>query len=251
MRFRATGRIAGLSLIAALASTTALTAAHADYLIGAGQYPAPGSDPITDFSGSGSSITTGGLTATYTLHPSQYTNLWWGPQSISASMNGPGDDHPLAGPFTLTNGGMTATWTGSTTINDGGILRTVYTEFVATILSGAPLGWISPGGVPISGTGSTSPLEVAQLTGSSFSVNEQFLASYTNGSGYQAFSTLFFNAETPCCGGLEMTDFSGGFWYTSAVPEPSTWAMMILGFAGIGFTAYRKRDRSRPRFRLA
>ena len=37
----------------------------------------------------------------------------------------------------------------------------------------------------------------------------------------------------------------------AAVPEPSTWAMMILGFAGIGFTAYRKRDRSRQRFRLA
>ena len=26
-----------------------------------------------------------------------------------------------------------------------------------------------------------------------------------------------------------------------AVPEPSTWAMMILGFAGIGFMAYRRR----------
>jgi PEP-CTERM motif len=24
------------------------------------------------------------------------------------------------------------------------------------------------------------------------------------------------------------------------VPEPSTWAMMILGFAGLGFMAYRK-----------
>jgi hypothetical protein len=29
--------------------------------------------------------------------------------------------------------------------------------------------------------------------------------------------------------------------YQSAVPEPSTWAMMILGFAGIGFMAFRKR----------
>ncbi|MEH2515779.1 hypothetical protein V1279_001352 [Bradyrhizobium sp. AZCC 1610] len=28
---------------------------------------------------------------------------------------------------------------------------------------------------------------------------------------------------------------------TSAVPEPSTWAMMILGFAGVGFTAYQRR----------
>jgi PEP-CTERM motif len=26
----------------------------------------------------------------------------------------------------------------------------------------------------------------------------------------------------------------------SAVPEPSTWAMMLLGFAGLGFLGYRK-----------
>ena len=29
-----------------------------------------------------------------------------------------------------------------------------------------------------------------------------------------------------------------------AVPEPSTWAMMILGFAGVSFLAYRRRKRS-------
>jgi len=28
---------------------------------------------------------------------------------------------------------------------------------------------------------------------------------------------------------------------TGAVPEPSTWAMMILGFAGVGYLAYRRR----------
>jgi hypothetical protein len=29
----------------------------------------------------------------------------------------------------------------------------------------------------------------------------------------------------------------------SAVPEPSTWAMMLLGFAGIGFMAYRRKSK--------
>jgi hypothetical protein len=29
----------------------------------------------------------------------------------------------------------------------------------------------------------------------------------------------------------------------AAVPEPSTWAMMILGFAGVGFMAYRRKDK--------
>ena len=32
-----------------------------------------------------------------------------------------------------------------------------------------------------------------------------------------------------------------GAFIAQAVPEPSTWAMMILGFAGIGFMAYRRR----------
>ena len=30
---------------------------------------------------------------------------------------------------------------------------------------------------------------------------------------------------------------------TSAVPEPSTWAMMIIGFAGVGFMAYRRKSK--------
>jgi hypothetical protein len=35
----------------------------------------------------------------------------------------------------------------------------------------------------------------------------------------------------------------------SAVPEPATWAMMILGFMGVGFVAYRRK--SKPAFLLA
>ena len=41
----------------------------------------------------------------------------------------------------------------------------------------------------------------------------------------------------------------GALALTTAIPEPSTWAMMILGFAGVGFMAYRRRGR--PSFRLA
>jgi hypothetical protein len=38
----------------------------------------------------------------------------------------------------------------------------------------------------------------------------------------------------------------GGFANVGAVPEPSTWAMMILGFAGVGFLAYRRRSQGQP-----
>jgi len=35
----------------------------------------------------------------------------------------------------------------------------------------------------------------------------------------------------------------GGFSTVGAVPEPSTWAMMIFGFAGVGFMAYRRKSK--------
>lgn len=36
----------------------------------------------------------------------------------------------------------------------------------------------------------------------------------------------------------------GTFAINSAIPEPSTWAMMVLGFAGLGFLAYRRKQAS-------
>jgi len=35
---------------------------------------------------------------------------------------------------------------------------------------------------------------------------------------------------------------AGQFEIAAAVPEPSTWAMMILGFCGLGFMAYRRKN---------
>jgi hypothetical protein len=43
-------------------------------------------------------------------------------------------------------------------------------------------------------------------------------------------------------GGFDVsTDITGTFVVASAVPEPSTWALMILGFFGIGAMTYRRR----------
>ena len=41
-----------------------------------------------------------------------------------------------------------------------------------------------------------------------------------------------------------ITGSGGGpesFLAVSAIPEPSTWAMLILGFLGVGFMAYRRK----------
>jgi uncharacterized protein YjiS (DUF1127 family) len=39
------------------------------------------------------------------------------------------------------------------------------------------------------------------------------------------------------------SDVTAQLVVAAAVPEPSTWAMMILGFAGVGFMAYRRKSR--------
>ena len=55
-------------------------------------------------------------------------------------------------------------------------------------------------------------------------------------------------AGTVVCGAIGGPAFSDGSLQElgattiSAVPEPSTWAMMILGFTGIGFMAYRRKS---------
>jgi PEP-CTERM motif len=47
----------------------------------------------------------------------------------------------------------------------------------------------------------------------------------------------------------EIGTFSAVLDVAPAVPEPSTWAMMILGFCGVGFMAYQRK--SKPNLRMA
>ena len=61
---------------------------------------------------------------------------------------------------------------------------------------------------------------------------------YVNFAG--AFDTVIFGSGS---NSLEIDNIS------SAVPEPATWSMMILGFLGVGFMAYRRKGMST--FRLA
>ena len=50
------------------------------------------------------------------------------------------------------------------------------------------------------------------------------------------FTLGSFNLNNPFFGQSDVLTISA----VAAVPEPSTWAMMILGFAGVGFMAYRR-----------
>jgi hypothetical protein len=63
--------------------------------------------------------------------------------------------------------------------------------------------------------------------------------------GDLVWKTIYFDTkpleETWSKAGYLDATFSATF--TAAVPEPSTWAMMILGFAGVGFMAYRRKSK--------
>jgi hypothetical protein len=81
---------------------------------------------------------------------------------------------------------------------------------------------------------------------------------YTSGSSLSGTDTFVGTTLT----GLGLTDGTYVYsWGTGldadsitvnigAVPEPSTWAMMILGFCGVGFMAYRRKQNG-PSLRLA
>ena len=60
-------------------------------------------------------------------------------------------------------------------------------------------------------------------------------------------TVLSFASAAPqnCCYGPALDDVA-----VVAIPEASTWAMMILGFAGVGFLSYRRKSRA-VAFRLA
>lgn len=57
--------------------------------------------------------------------------------------------------------------------------------------------------------------------------------------GHDAFTIGFMNGFISNSGFDALDSFS----VASAVPEPSTWAMMILGFCGLGFMAYRRKSK--------
>jgi hypothetical protein len=59
--------------------------------------------------------------------------------------------------------------------------------------------------------------------------------------GLHAYSA--FASNDPPYGYGTFTGSSIGTFAVSPIPEPSTWAMMILGFAGVGFMAYRRKNK--------
>jgi PEP-CTERM motif len=86
-------------------------------------------------------------------------------------------------------------------------------------------------------TTSVPALSLGGVTVGSYDTYSQIIST-TPGHLY-TLDFLFSNPSDSGPSGLLVT--TDGTPVTSAVPEPSTWAMMILGFAGIGAMTYRRR----------
>jgi hypothetical protein len=106
--------------------------------------------------------------------------------------------------------------------------------------------------------------EVLNTNGSNWTVQffangtpVQFINSQIGGQSETTMLTFAANPDPLNQLGIGLIDFAGGSasatisdislstdgTVTAAVPEPSTWAMMVLGFAGLGFLSYRKTQR--------
>jgi hypothetical protein len=100
-------------------------------------------------------------------------------------------------------------------------------------------------GFPLGVTSGTYSNTFDMTLGSSY--NPAFVTDHggTLASAFNALLTgleageAYFNVHTDVFPGGEIR----GNLQVAAVPEPSTWAMMILGFVGVGFMAYRRKSK--------
>jgi hypothetical protein len=87
-----------------------------------------------------------------------------------------------------------------------------------------------------------------QETSNGFTYGYRYFSSTSAGSqvvfgvgNFDVYATL--SGENDPSLGFEVSSTIPSTPITPSVPEPSTWAMMILGFAGIGFMAYRRKSK--------
>jgi PEP-CTERM motif len=132
-----------------------------------------------------------------------------------------------SGPATTSGGEITQHYNGAFSITSGA------TNFLSGAFADAVFG--SGGALTLSASNPSSTQSV------SFTSN--VIASSLIGAFDRAMSLSFTDVTPPAgitLGTLRSftSDVSGDF--SSTVPEPSTWAMMLLGFAGLGYVGFRK-----------
>ena len=193
-----------------------------------------GGDGVSNFTSSSSSVAGGGGGATDIRLSAIFSSrliVAGGGGGATANFGAFGG---AGGGATGGNGGTTYTYTGGTggTQVSGGSFGGVFGEGGDATSSSTP--WIGGGGGGWYGGG----VAAAHSGGGGGS---SYIGGVTGGTMMQGVRAGN--------GALRLT-----FDMTSAVPEPSTWAMMLFGFAGIGFTMRRRKGETataRGRFATA
>jgi hypothetical protein len=77
------------------------------------------------------------------------------------------------------------------------------------------------------------------------SIKLEYLLNYSSGTPYSPGYGFDFTYDFASSSAVAATPIATGFDFplsqSSTVPEPSTWAMMLVGFAGLAFAGYRAR----------
>jgi hypothetical protein len=138
-----------------------------------------------------------------------------------------------------------------TGFNDGGLISFFDVSTNASVLNNtvgiAPLAiWNDLGSGSVYGTGiAGSPLDPQNIQPSdvlTFQLNNLTVANLNNAIGRGLFSIGASKAMREIFSGSGADGNQQLILELSpAVPEPSTWAMLLIGFAGIGYAAYRRK----------
>jgi hypothetical protein len=201
-----------LSQLAALTIFVASTGAHASVV---GTLLSSDSGPFL-------TLTSGGLTGAATLSGGV---VYTANQSFAAEPLGTVGNFLAAGP---SSGDNVATLTFAPQLNS------------LTFLWGSPDTYND---LKITSTAGTFDFTVASLGISPGNGNQafaQYVTFTTSGPSETILSAAF---SSPGNDAFEVANFQ-----VAAVPEASTWAMMVLGFFGVGIMAYRRKTKSAFRF---
>jgi hypothetical protein len=119
----------------------------------------------------------------------------------------------------------------------GGVcLAGTYTDLVSGILDGDAL-TIAASQPPISGVTFTSDI----IPAADLVTDKALALSATN---LNIPVTLDCSSPVGCTLGSTSSNLSGTFSASIGTPEPSSWVMMLLGFAGLGFAASRRNGKA-------
>ena len=112
------------------------------------------------------------------------------------------------------------------------VFQTTFTAATAETITGY---WVADNGGTIVDNGVTEASLPTANNGPSSNYTELHPVSFTVGAGSNTLDFSITDGGPPLSFAFDITSIS-------AVPEPSTWAMMILGFFGVGFMAYRRKN---------